>query len=53
LVQLHGFDPNDALIIVKPREGEDTIRHEDILSIIAEHGRQVALVCFSGSDDSS
>ena len=28
---------DDALLIVKPRKGEDTIRTEDILSIINEN----------------
>jgi kynureninase len=30
--KFHGFDPADAIIEVKPREGEVTLRTEDILS---------------------
>lgn len=42
------MNPDDVLIKVKPRTGESTIRTEDILSILGEHGDKVALVMFSG-----
>jgi len=44
----HGFSPDDAVIEVAPREGEHTIRTEDILSTIRKHGETVAVVLFSG-----
>lgn len=44
----HGFDPADAVIEATPRPGEHTIRTEDILSLIREHGESVALVLFGG-----
>lgn len=44
----HGFDPDQAVIEVKPREGEHVIRHEDIIQTIREHGPQTALVLFGG-----
>eukprot|EP00300_Choanocystis_sp_HF-7_P042139 c8907_g1_i1.p2 GENE.c8907_g1_i1~~c8907_g1_i1.p2 ORF type:complete len:312 (-),score=53.61 c8907_g1_i1:28-963(-) len=44
----HGYDPADALIALAPREGEATLRHEDILAAIAASGPSIALVCFSG-----
>ncbi len=44
----HGFDPPEAVIEVAPREGEHTIRPEDILSTIKEHGETVAVVLFGG-----
>ncbi|KAJ3186664.1 hypothetical protein HDU85_007484 [Gaertneriomyces sp. JEL0708] len=47
-VSLHGFSPKDAIIEVEPRNGEDTIRTEDILQRIEEEGDKVALVLFSG-----
>lgn len=47
-VQHHGFEPDDAIIEVSPREGEHLIREEDILATIAAHGDQVALVFFGG-----
>ncbi|KAG8936574.1 Kynureninase (L-kynurenine hydrolase) [Tulasnella sp. 418] len=47
-VQLHGFDPKDAIIEMKPREGEFTLREEDILTVIKDQGPSIALVLFSG-----
>lgn len=47
-VKYHGFDPNEAIIEVKAREGEYTIRTEDILSAIELSNKQTALVLFSG-----
>jgi kynureninase len=44
----HGFDPAEAVIEVAPREGEETLRTEDILATIAQHGDSVAVVMFSG-----
>lgn len=46
-VQLHGFDEN-AIIEVAPREGEHTLRTEDILQTIQKHGKETALLLFSG-----
>jgi len=43
-----GFNPDDAIIEVKPREGEYAIRHEDIISAIKQSGHQTALVLFGG-----
>jgi kynureninase len=44
----HGFDPNDAVIEVKPREGEFTIRTEDILKAIENNKDSLALIMFGG-----
>ncbi|MBL0130115.1 MAG: kynureninase [Chitinophagaceae bacterium] len=44
----HGFDPAEAIIEVLPREGEFTLRTEDIISTIKKHGDNVALVLFGG-----
>jgi kynureninase len=44
----HGFDPDEAVIEVKPREGEQAIRHEDIINTIKKHGSSVATVLLSG-----
>lgn len=46
-VQAHGFSP-DAVIELSPRSGEFTLHEEDILTTIAEHGKSIALVIFSG-----
>ena len=47
-VRYHGFDPADAILEVTPREGEHTIRHEDIIKIIQKEGDSIALVLFGG-----
>lgn len=44
----HGFNPTDAVIEVSPREGEYTLRTEDIVSIIKQHGDSVAVILFGG-----
>lgn len=47
-IRHHGYDPADALLVARPREGEHLIRHEDIERIITEHGEQIALILFGG-----
>jgi kynureninase len=47
-VTLHGFQYEDAVIEVSPREGEYTIRTEDILTAIDDHKDSLALVLFGG-----
>ena len=42
--RFHGFDPQKAIIELKPREGESTIATEDIVETINEHGKEIALV---------
>lgn len=44
----HGYDPKDAIVEVKRREGEHNIRLEDILAKIEEVGDELALVLFGG-----
>lgn len=47
-VKYHGYDPGDAIIEIKPREGEHVIRHEDIISTINQTGNSLSLVLFGG-----
>lgn len=47
-VQNHGFDPEDAIIEVAPREGEFWLREEDILDVIEKQGSEIAIVLFGG-----
>ena len=47
-VRHHGYNPDEAIIEIKPREGEHTIRTEDILQIIVQHKEELALVLFGG-----
>ena len=44
--KFHGFDPDEAIIEVEPRDGEFLIREEDILAAIEEHKNELALVFF-------
>jgi kynureninase len=44
----HGFDPKEALVLARPREGEFTVRQDDIEEALAQHGGQIALVLFAG-----
>ena len=44
----HGLDPEEALVEIAPRPGEECLRDEDILSAIEEHGDSLALVLFGG-----
>ncbi|MBI5857022.1 MAG: kynureninase [Sphingobacteriales bacterium] len=47
-VKYHGFAPEDAIIEVKPGEGEHSIRQEDIIAAIKQSNNQTALVLFGG-----
>ncbi len=46
--KFHGYNPNDAIIEVAPRNGEHTIRHEDILSAIEKNKNELALIFIGG-----
>ena len=43
-----GFDPKDAIVEIKRRDGEHNIRLEDILAKIEEVGEELALVLIGG-----
>jgi kynureninase len=47
-VKFHGFNPSDAIVEIKRREGEHNIRHEDIIAKIEEVGEELALVLIGG-----
>ena len=47
-VKFHGFDPKDAIVEIKRREGEANIRLEDVLAKIDEIGNELALVLIGG-----
>lgn len=47
-VKLHGFNPDEAIIELKPREGEYALRTEDILETINKHKDQLALIIIGG-----
>ena len=47
-VRHHGLNPEDTIIEISPREGEELIHEEDILKAIAETGDELALVIIGG-----
>ncbi|XP_071966147.1 kynureninase-like [Antedon mediterranea] len=47
-IKLHGGNPEDCIIYASPREGEDSIRLEDILALIEKHGSEIATIMFCG-----
>lgn len=47
-IKFHGLDPDEALIELKPRAGEHTMRTEDIIRVITENKNQLALVLLPG-----
>lgn len=47
-VKFHGYDPKDAIIEIHPREGEHTLRTEDILQKIETHKEELSLVMMAG-----
>jgi kynureninase len=44
--RLHGLDPKDVLVEMQPRQGEVTLRTEDLVAKINELGDELAVVCF-------
>lgn len=47
-IKFHGLNPSDALIKLKPREGENYLRTPDIIDFINEHGESIALIMLGG-----
>jgi kynureninase len=47
-VRMYGYEPEDAIIEISPRDGEHTIHEEDIYKAIEDAGNSLALVMFGG-----
>ena len=47
-IRFHGFNPDDSMILAKPRDGEETLRTEDILGLIEMYGDELALIMLPG-----
>lgn len=47
-VRSHGLSPEHTIVELAPREGEDTLRTQDIIDAIEEHGDELALVMMPG-----
>ncbi|PZS20389.1 MAG: kynureninase [Pseudonocardiales bacterium] len=43
-VAFHGYDPDQAVIRLRPREGETALRSEDVAAFLRQSGEGVALV---------
>jgi kynureninase len=46
--RFHGYNPDDAVIQLHPRDGEECLRTEDILQAIEYNGDEIALVMLGG-----
>jgi len=46
--RFHGFDPEEAVVEMRPRDGEHLLRTEDIEDYLARAGEEVALILFGG-----
>lgn len=44
----HGLDPAEDLIVVAPREGEETLRTDDVLEVLEREGATLALMLLGG-----
>ena len=45
---MHGLDPEETVVELSPREGESTLRDEDIVAYLEEEGERVACVMLGG-----
>ena len=49
-LKFHGHDPNDGLILWKPREGENLCRFEDLEKIMEDQGDEIALLMIGSTN---
>lgn len=47
-VKFHGFNPDEALIEIEPREGEHAVNQDDIIEIIKSRGNEIAMIMIGG-----
>ena len=45
---MHNLNPDECLILLKPRKDEYCLRTEDILGAIDKDGDQISLILFPG-----
>ena len=43
-VALHGYDPDDAVVRLKPRSGETALSTDDVVRYLEQHGNEIALI---------
>jgi kynureninase len=46
--KFHGFDPADAILELRPPDGQHTLRNEYISNVIEQEGSRIALVLLGG-----
>ncbi len=49
-IKFHGFDPNEGLILWKPREGEELCRFEDLEMILDKQSDEIALLMIGNTN---
>ena len=47
-VALRGHDPDTAVLRLRPREGEDVLRTEDVVEVLHSHAHSIATVMIGG-----
>jgi kynureninase len=47
-IKFHGFDPDESMLLIKPREGEEHIRKDDLMDLIEREGESIALIMLPG-----
>ncbi len=47
-IKFHGYEVKDALLELKPREGEVLVRHEDVEVLLEKEGEEIALILLGG-----
>lgn len=47
-IKFHGYNPDDALIIAQPEEGENYLNMNDVEQLLEDQGQEIALILFSG-----
>ena len=47
-VRLHGYNPKEAIIKIRLREGERILYHKDIIDTINQHGNTIATIYLGG-----
>ena len=45
-VAFRGRDPDEDVIRLKPREGEDSLRTEDVVAVLRERGEEISTIIF-------
>lgn len=47
-IRERGYDPDEVLVVIEPREGESIVREEDIEAALEREGSSIALVLLAG-----